>query len=78
MLWPDCARFTNARYKARIEGYGQDYLDLLFKSIVPSQLTNGLSISDASKAGLVIIAMSFSKEVSQKTLHLRKTNYSFF
>ena len=37
------------------QGYGQDYLNLLFKSIVPSQLTNGLSINDASKAGLVII-----------------------
>ena len=56
MLWPDCARFTNAYYRARIEGYGQDYLDLLFKSIVPSQLINGLSINDARKAGLVIIA----------------------
>ena len=56
MLWPDRARFTNACYRARIEGYGQDYLDLLFKSIVPSQLTNGLSINDVSKAGLVIIA----------------------
>ena len=73
MLWPDCARFTNACYKARIEGYGQDYLDLLFKSIVPSQLTNGLLINDASRAGI-----SFSKEMSQKTLHLQKTNYSFF
>ena len=38
------------------QGYGQDYLDLLFKSIVPSQLTNGLSINDACEAGLVIIA----------------------
>ena len=55
VLWIDCARFTNACYRARIEGYGQDYLHLLFKSIVPSQLTNGLSINDASKAGLVII-----------------------
>ena len=56
MLWPDRARFTNACDRARIEGYGQDYLHLLFKSIVPSQLTNGLSINDACEAGLVIIA----------------------
>ena len=40
----------------RKEGYGQKDVDLLFKSIVLSKLTQGLSIYGASKADLVVMS----------------------
>jgi len=56
MLRSSYAKLTNACLRGlRKEGSKQDDLDLLFKAIVLSKLTYGLSIYGASKADLNII-----------------------
>jgi len=55
MLRPNYARLTNVMRGLRKDGYGQKDVALLFKPLVLSKLTYGLSIYGAINADLVVM-----------------------